>query len=66
MANTTRAIQGTVKKGVYMCVRKCLCNSCHKRSKCTDCPYNKLIEKCDCYTDGITDCQFYIDPPCVN
>lgn len=46
-----------------MCVRKCLCNSCYKINTCNDCDYIKYIDKCNCNIDGITKCDYYINPP---
>lgn len=52
-----------------MCTRNCLCNTCHKRNKCSDCPF---IDKQDvsinpwsliCSTTGIQSCDYYIKPP---
>ena len=55
-----------------MCTKNCLCNSCHKRNKCSDCPYinlqdiNKNAWSLICSTIGIQSCEYYIKPPEVN
>ena len=52
-----------------MCTRNCLCNSCHKKKTCSDCPF---INKQDtsnnswsliCSSTGIQTCEYYIKPP---
>jgi hypothetical protein len=52
-----------------MCTRNCLCNSCHKRNKCSDCPYVDIQDNSNnpwsviCSTTGIKSCDYYIKPP---
>lgn len=52
-----------------MCVKSCLCNSCHKRNKCSDCPYIDARDTINntwsivCSTTGIQSCDYYIKPP---
>ena len=52
-----------------MCTRNCLCNTCHKRNKCSDCPYIDMRDVSNnpwsivCSTTGIQSCNYYIKPP---
>lgn len=52
-----------------MCTRNCLCNTCHKRNKCSDCPYIDMRDVSNnpwsliCSTTGIQSCDYYIKPP---
>jgi hypothetical protein len=55
-----------------MCTRNCLCNTCHKRNKCNDCPYIDIQDTSKnpwlivCSTTGIQSCNYYIKPPYVH
>ena len=55
-----------------MCTRNCLCNTCHKRNKCSDCPYIDMRDTSNntwsivCSTTGIQSCDYYIKPPETN
>lgn len=55
-----------------MCTRNCLCNTCHKRNKCSDCPYIDTQDVINnpwsivCSTTGIKSCEYYIKPPYVH
>lgn len=52
-----------------MCTKNCLCNSCYKRNKCSDCPYIDTQDISNnswsliCSTTGIQSCDYYIKPP---
>ena len=55
-----------------MCTKNCLCNTCHKRNKCSDCPYIDMRDVSNnpwsliCSTTGIQSCDYYINPPEIN
>lgn len=55
-----------------MCTKNCLCNTCHKRNKCSDCPYIDMRDISNnpwsivCSTTGIQSCDYYIEPPYVH